>query len=82
MLVFFIKQIRLTSHFAEKYDERIQLIKNEKNSNKKHLLLPPLPDSGVIPSQELNKVGESPNMTSYYFGRLLGAEKDVYLRKD
>jgi hypothetical protein len=82
MSVFFIKQIRLTSHFAEKYDERIELIKNERNSNKKFLLLPPLPNSGVIPSQELNYVGESPNMTSYYLGRLLGVEKDVYLRKD
>lgn len=82
MSIFVIKQIRLTSHFAKKYDERIQLIKKEKKSNQQYLLLPPLTDSGVVPSQEFNKVGENPNMTSYYLGRLLGVEKDVYLRKD
>ncbi len=80
MSVFFIKQIGLTSQFAEKYDQRIELIKNERNSNEKYVLLAPLPDSGVIPSQELNKVGEIPGMTSYYLGRLLGVEKEVYVK--
>ncbi len=80
IIVFYYIQFALTSNFAKKYDERFILIKSQSHINQKYILLPPLPDSGIIPSQELNKLGEQPGMTSYYLGRLLGVDKDCYLK--
>jgi hypothetical protein len=74
----FIQQIK-TSRFAHEYDKRVREIRNQKDSKAPFLVAKPLPDSGVIPSQELNKLGETPAMTSYYLGRVNGINKDVYL---
>jgi hypothetical protein len=74
----FNQQIK-TSHFAQEYDNRVEQIIKQKNSKAQFLVAKPLPDSGVIPSQELNKLGETPAMTSYYLGRVNGINKDVYL---
>ena len=79
MIIFFVKQLQLTSYFSQKYDERLALIVNSKEKDEEYLLLPKLPDSGVIPSQELNRVGESPAMTSFHLGRLLGKEKNIFI---
>jgi len=68
-----------TSHFAREYDNRVQEIIKQKDSKALFLVAKPLPDSGVIPSQELNKHGEKPAMTSYYLGRVNGINKDIYL---
>jgi hypothetical protein len=74
----FIQQIK-TSRFAHEYDKRVREFIKQKNSKAPFLVAKPLPDSGVIPSQELNKLGETPAMTSYYLGRVNGINKDVYL---
>ena len=79
MGIFSFNQQIKTSHFAHEYDKRVREIIKQKNSKAPFLVAKPLPDSGVIPSQELNKIGESAAMTSYYLGRVNGINKDVYL---
>ena len=79
MGIFSFNQQIKTSHFAHEYDKRVREIRNQKDSKAPFLVAKPLPDSGVIPSQELNKIGESAAMTSYYLGRVNGINKDVYL---
>jgi hypothetical protein len=79
MGIFSFNQQIKTSHFAHEYDKRVREIIKQKNSKAPLLVAKPLPDSGVIPSQELNKLGETPAMTSYYLGRVNGINKDVYL---
>jgi hypothetical protein len=79
MGIFSFNQQIKTSHFAHEYDKRVREIIKQKNSKAPFLVAKPLPDSGVIPSQELNKIGETPAMTSYYLGRVNGINKDVYL---
>ena len=74
----FNQQIK-TSHFAQEYDKLVRGIIKQKDSKALFLVAKPLPDSGVIPSQELNKLGEKPAMTSYYLARVNGINKDVYL---
>lgn len=74
----FNQQIK-TSQFALEYDNRVKEIKMKKLYKGSFLVAKPLPDSGVIPSQELNKFGETPAMTSYYLGRVNGINKDIYL---
>jgi hypothetical protein len=77
--IFTFKQVNTTRHFAREYDNRVQKIIRQKESKTLFLVARPLPDSGIIPSQELNKIGETPAMTSYYLGRVNGISKDVYL---
>jgi hypothetical protein len=79
MAIFTFNQQQKISHFAGEYDKRVREIRKQKDSKALFLVSKPLPDSGVIPSQELNKQGESPAMTSYYLGRVNGINKDVYL---
>jgi hypothetical protein len=79
MVIFSFNQQIKTSHFAHEYDKRVREFIKQKNSKAPFLVAKPLPDSGVIPSQELNKIGETPAMTSYYLGRVNGINKDVYL---
>jgi hypothetical protein len=77
--IFTFKQVNATRHFAREYVNRVQNIISQKGSKGLFLVARPLPDSGIIPSQELNKIGETPAMTSYYLGRVNGINKDVYL---
>jgi hypothetical protein len=77
--IFTFKQVNTTRHFAREYDNRVQNIIEQKGSKALFLVASPLPDSGIIPSQELNKIGETPAMTSYYLGRVNGINKDIYL---
>ena len=77
--IFTYKQVNTTRYFAREYDNRVQDLIRQKESKTLFLLAKPLPDSGIIPSQELNKIGEIPAMTSYYLGRVNGINKDVYI---
>jgi O-antigen/teichoic acid export membrane protein len=77
--IFTFKQVNTTRHFAREYDNRVKDIFEQKGSKALFLVARPLPDSGIIPSQELNKIGETPAMTSYYLGRVNGINKDIYL---
>ena len=57
-VIFFSNKIKISKLYAEKYDERIQLIKEKNNNNDTVIFIPKLPDSGIIHTAELAKTSE------------------------
>lgn len=80
--VFTIKQYVITKNFAFFYDQRIEFIKTKKNYKSSYIYVKPLPDSGVIPSQEVNEFGAAKiGFTTLKLGKLNGVKKEIYLKK-
>lgn len=74
-------QYKAGKTFASFYDDRLKKIKLLNKKSNVIEINEPLPDSGVIPSQELTKIGIKPGITSYYLGRVNGVNKTIYLKK-
>ncbi len=80
--IFTIKQYKTTQNFANLYDQRIRYIKSKIKTKSTTIFVVPLPDSGVIPAQEVNKIGETKiGMTTLKLGKLNGVNKEIYLKK-
>jgi hypothetical protein len=55
---FFYKKIKISSVYATKFDERMELIKEKNTTNDTVIFVPKLPDSGFIHTAELAKISE------------------------
>ena len=80
ILIFTNKQYIMSKKFTTSFDNRIDYIITQKNKKNKYILVNPLPDSGILVSQEVNKINENFTNTSYYLGRVNGIDKDVFLK--
>jgi hypothetical protein len=81
ILIFTNKQYIMSKKFTTSFDNRIDYIITQKNKKCKYILVNPLPDSGILVSQEVNKINENFTNTSYYYlGRVNGIDKDVFLK--
>ena len=74
------KQFITSTKFSKAYEYRINYILSRKNSKSKTILVQPLPDSGILASQEVGGVNTKYSITSYYLGKVNGINKAVYLK--
>ena len=80
LTLFSYKHYFSSKQFAFAFDERINYISTQKDTNSDYIVVSPLPNPGVLASQEVNKINGKYTNTSYYLGRVLGINKNVYLK--
>jgi hypothetical protein len=78
MIFFTTKGYVMTKKFAIAFDYRVEYIITQKDNKLNYIIVKPLPDSGVIPSQEVSKINTKVSVTSSYLGRVNGIDKNVY----
>jgi hypothetical protein len=78
---FSYNQYYKTLKFSICFDNRIKFIKNNKFNNQSYILVAKLPDSGVLVNQEVQNKNKHFSFTTFYLGRVVGVNKNIYLKE-